>query len=606
LKDIETDPAHEYSYPSITFAQDRLLLTYYKGTNRSGDWTFDFVFRNLPLNWLYEPAGASGGTTKIQAEKVWAPVLLNTGGPGRSGVIPTLDGALKTFITKEGNKNYSVISRDGGVTWGEEEFEYEGPAAFLPLLDQDGEYHLFPMIERREGDGRTPAVDYFIDIWHMKTRNQGRTWEAPKMIFKGYVGSINGLAQLSNGRIVLPFAEWIGDWPEGPPVGANVSTIIYSDDGGDTWKQSPSRLTAPCYTDFNGSGYGACEPGIVELKDGRVYALVRTETGILYESYSTDGVQWEDLRPSRFLSSDAPVDFLRLPDGRLLVFWNGCEKPPRVEGAGVYGGRDALHAAISEDEGKTWRGYREIYRDPTRNDPPQRFGDRGTAYPFAYMGTLGKVIVASGQGRSDARLMFDPGWLLETHQRDDFSQGLEGWSVFKSIGPASRWWRNRTQGAVLVSHPDKAGAKALHIRRPNEHDGDGAIWNFPMGRKGHLKARLKLGKGFRGAVISLLDRFFDPQDPNGDSDAVFSLSIAEGGAISLRNQLEEGRWYDLSFEWDLPGRTCVVSVDGKSTIWLKPSYRQVIGVNYVRFRSLASSVDPAGILIESVQVDVEP
>ena len=488
---------------------------------------------------------------KIQAEKVWAPVIISTGGPGRSGVIPTRDGALKTFITREGNRNYSVLSRDGGVTWGEEKFEYEGPPAFLPLLDKDGEYHLFPMAERKEGAGRTIGVDYFIDIWHLKTRNGGAVWEKPKMIFKGYVGSINGLTQLSSGRILLPFAAWVGGQPEGPPVGANQSTLVYSDDDGDTWRKSPSDLTAPCYTDFNGSGYGACEPCVVELADGRVYALVRTETGLLYESYSPDGVNWEELRPSRFLSSDAPVAFLRLPDKRLLVFWNGCEKPPRVDGNGVYGGRDALHAAISDDDGKTWRGYREVYRDPTRNDPPQRFGDRGTAYPFAYMGKHGKVIVASGQGRSDARVMFDPGWLTETSQRDDFSQGLEAWSVFKSVGPAAHWWRNRTQGARLTDHPDKTGAKALHVRRPDENDGDGAIWNFPMGNKGDLSMRIKVQEGSRGSVISLLDRFFDPQDTTGDADAVFSLPIAADGKISLRTQVEKGKWHDLRFRWDL-------------------------------------------------------
>jgi hypothetical protein len=553
-----------------------------------------------------EPTGAAQAAEMIQAEHVWAPVIVSTGGPGRNGVVPTRDGALKTFITKEDNRNYSVISRDGGVTWGEHRFEYEGPAAFLPLLDREGEFHLFPVVERREGEGRRPAVDYFIDVWHLKTRNKGAMWEAPKVIFKGYVGSINGLAQLSTGRIVLPFAEWIANRPEGPPVGANVTTFVYSDDGGDTWLESPARLTAPNYTDFNGSGYGACEPGIVELKDGRVYALVRTETGFLYESHSHDGIHWEDLRPSKFLSSDAPVDFLRLPDGRLLVFWNGCEKPPRVDGAGVYGGRDALHAAISDDEGETWRGYREIYRDPTRNDPPQRFGDRGTAYPFAYLGSHGKVIVATGQGRSDARLMFDPDWLLETGRRDDFSQGLEGWSVFKSFGPASRWWRDRVQGAVLVDHPDKPGVRALHVRRPDENDGDGALWNFPMGRRGSLTVRLRLEPGFRGAVVSLLDRFFDPQDSTAEVDAVFSLPIAEGGNISLRNRLEEGRWYDLTFRWDLPGRTCVVAVDGDPTLWLKPSYRQVVGVNYVRFRSLSPTVDSAGILIEEVEVNIEP
>jgi hypothetical protein len=144
------------------------------------------------------------------------------------------------------------------------------------------------------------------------------------------------------------------------------------------------------------------------------------------------------------------------------------------------------------------------------------------------------------------------------------------------------------------------------VRRPDENDGDGAIWNFPMGRKGDLRMRIKLQEGFGGAAISLLDRFFDPQDSAGDLDAAYSLPVNSQGNISLRNKLEKGRWYDLRFQWNLQKQTCVVSVDGKPTVWLKPSYRQFPGVNYLRFRSTAGTQDMAGLLVESVEVNVEP
>jgi hypothetical protein len=520
------------------------------------------------------------------------------------------DGTLKTFFAElvEGNthRNYSIISNDGGVTWSEPKFEYEGPRAFLPLIDKDGEYHLFPMVVRYEGESerRTIAVNYFIDIWHVKTRNGGTEWEEAKVIFEGYVGSINGVAQLSTGRIVLPFAEWLGDRKVGPPVGANVVTCVYSDDGGDTWHKSPTQLTAPTYTDFNGSGYGACEPCIIELKSGRVYMLARTDAGCLYESFSDDGAHWEPLRPTGFLGTDAPAGFLRLQDGRILMFWNGCEKPPRVDGAGVYGGRDAVHAVISDDEGKTWRGYREVYRDPTRNDTPPRGGDRGTAYPFPYHAPHGKVIVVTGQGRSNGTLLFDPDWLVETHHEDDFSKGLDGWSVFKHFGEPERWWQDRVQGPVLVDHPDKAGAKALHVRRPDDKAGDGAVWNFPMGRKGDLTMRLLVREGFGGAVLSLMDRFFNPTDPNGDIEAVFSLPIRTDGHLSIRASLEPGTWHTLRFQWDVHERMGVVSIDGAPSVYVQPTYRKVRGVNYLRVRSIAETVDPAGLLIERVSVDV--
>lgn len=546
------------------------------------------------------PAVAADDSTDV-----WAPAVL---AERHGGVILLPDGRLKRFVSEGADdaglfRNYSLTSSDGGITWGDRAFEYEGPRANLPFLDRDGEYHVFPMVARLEDGQREIAVTYFIDVWHIKTSDHGASWDPPQRIFEGYVGSINNVTQLSTGRIIVPFAKWIGKRPQGPPTGANVTTCVYSDDGGATWSLSPSELTAPCYTDFNGSGYGACEPVIIELKDGRVYMLARTETGFLYESYSDDGVHWEPLRPSRFLSTDAPAALLRLPDNRILLFWNGCEKPPRHNNDGVYGGRDALHAAISSDECQTWRGFREVYLDPTRNESPQKTGDRGTAYPMPYLAPDGKVMVMAGQGRSGATFHFDPDWLLETHREDDFSNGIDGWSVFKHFGPAERWWRDRTQGPELVNHPDKVDAKALHIRRPDDKPGDGAVWNFPVSRRGVLTIRLKLQEGFDGAVISLLDRFFNPTDETGDEEAIVSLPIPPDGHVSIARALTIGEWHTLVFQWDLSNRTCIVEVDDTSAIFLKPNYRDSIGINYVRVRSTSERVDESGVLLDYVHAE---
>jgi hypothetical protein len=526
------------------------------------------------------------------AQDIYAPVVL---GERTGGAILLPDGTMKQFIS-EGlgdnlYKNYSQTSTDGGLTWGAPVFEFEGKRANLPLLAQDGEYHLFPMEVRHEGEGRREiAVNYFIDVWHVRTSKGGTQWEPAQRIFAGYVGSLNCVLQLKSGRILLPFAEWIGGRPQGPPYGANVTTCVYTDDGGKTWHKSPAQLKAPRYTDYNGSGYGACEPVLIELKDGRVYMLARTEAGRLYESWSHDGgVNWEPLRPSRF-----------------ILFWNGCEKPPRVGKDGVYGGRDIVHAAISSDECQTWRGFREVYRDPTRNETPPRTGDRGTAYPMPYLAANNKVIVMTGQGRAGATFIFDPNWLLETEAKSDFSNGLEDWSVFKPFGPAEGWWRDRVQGPALVDHPDEPGAEALWIRRPDDKDGDGAVWNFPLGLEGEVSLRLMIKEGSGGARIALMDRFFDPADPAGDIEAPFTLTIEPDGHISIADKLTPGQWHTLRFAWSLPERTCVVSVDGTETVWIGQAYRESMGVNYVRVRSLAAGVDTQGLLLESVEARVEP
>ena len=86
--------------------------------------------------------------------------------------------------------------------------------------------------------------------------------------------------------------------------------------------------------------------------------------------------------------------------------------PPRVDGEGVYGGRDEIHAAISDDEGLTWRGFRTFYRDPFRNETPPKDGDRGTAYPQGTCTPDGRIVVLTGQGRGKRNAIeIDPNWL---------------------------------------------------------------------------------------------------------------------------------------------------------------------------------------------------
>ena len=186
---------------------------------------------------------------------------------------------------------------------------------------------------------------------------------------------------------------------------------------------------------------------------------------MLYEAFSDDGAKWEPTRPTSFISTTSPAEAVRLPNGRLVVFWNNCRSMPPVDGGPDYVNRDALHAAMSSDGGKTWRGYREVFRNPAGCKTPSHH-DRGTAYPDACVNKDGRIVLVTGQNPGCRGIvLIDPDWLEETAHEDDFSDGLGGWSVFKPFGPAKNWWRDRTQGAVLADHPDKPGKKVLHVRR---------------------------------------------------------------------------------------------------------------------------------------------
>ncbi len=68
-----------------------------------------------------------------------------------------------------------------------------------------------------------------------------------------------------------------------------------------------------------------------------------------------------------------------------------------------------LHAAVSADDGESWRGYREVFRDPRDTEPPPVRGDHGTAYPFPVATADDRVLFASSQGSTRRALsVLDP------------------------------------------------------------------------------------------------------------------------------------------------------------------------------------------------------
>jgi hypothetical protein len=548
----------------------------------------------------------------VAMANITAPKFVQESPENEAVIVKLPDGTLRIFYTlqPDGGELRSITSTDGGLTWGDSQFEVKmlGQAVFClqALVAQDGEIHAFVLVRR--GNGQRYGIDLFLDVWHWKTTAGQAMWTQGQRVFEGVVGALRGVTQLKNGRIVLPVGMWLAGRRPGLPTGVHEVSVMYSDDKGETWQMSPSRLVAPCYDGFNGSNYGACEPNVIELDDNHLWMLMRTQTGFLYESHSRDGgATWSDATPSEFITSDSPAEMMRTPDGRIIVLWHNTQNPPRFNGKQVAGGRDALHAAISADNGATWRGCREIFRDPLRNESPPRRGDRGTAYSTGEVNDDGKIVVCTGQGeKRRAILIFDPDWLLATHHKDDFSRGLDRWCAFTEFGePEPPVFRDRTSGPEVVDHPLKQDARALHVRRPHDKPGDGAVWNFPVATKGTLKLQMTLNKGFGGANIALCDRFYNPGEPNGERFAIFGLPIDANGKLLSDGPLEINKSCLLEFRWDLDKQQCEVSVDGKKVLSLPMLYRANKGVSYLRIRSTAKETDAAGMLIEHASMDLE-
>ena len=506
------------------------------------------------------------------------------------------DGRLMASYVGKTSEAYEAtvrFSSDGGRTWTDPRsllhlHEAQGVWSGGKILQtRDEDFHIFL---RNDANTISQRRRLRKDIWHLRSKD-GNSWE-PKRIWEGHSASLQSLVQLKNGRILLPFSyvtkrNWAnrGSGTDAFTfLGRFSSTVLYSDDGGDTFQQSSAELKAPA-PDWHGL-YGAVEPVVLELLDGRVWMLLRTQMGRLYESFSDDGITWSPARATRLLSSDSPAGLVRLDEKRIALFWNSCLRFPHA-----YGGQHVLHAAISEDEGATWRGIREALRDPLGAQADSVTGAHGSGSPLPTVTPEGNIVVASGYGESGASVvLIDPDWLYQTRQEDSFGEELDQWSVFG------------TKGVGLVAHPEKENARVLQIRKPDAAWPAAAVRNFPLGRVGHLSLRFSLIPGAQAFMVALTDHFSVPFDEQDRFHSLFNLFIGADHKLAGR-RLQPNRWYTLVLDWDCRRRECRVLLDGVQ-ITVLPLLKETLGVNYLRLRSRAPGTDPSGMLVESVKVDV--
>jgi hypothetical protein len=496
-------------------------------------------------------------------------------------------------------------STDDGQTWSEPQDLFQWPkeaggfGLFNAIVDRDGEIHIWSLCDGNSGtlfpkeqEGTPVRPGEILDLWHVRSRDGRTGWTAPKAIWLGHGDDLLSGIQLRSGRLLLPFAyatprSWDnrgGGFYDFTFIGNYSVKVVYSDDDGETWKTSNEELVVEI-PDL--STYGANEPVVLQLNDGRVWMLIRTQRGRFYESFSDDGSKWSTPTPSKLISSDAPAGLLHLKDGSILVFSNACLRYPYG-----YGGRYVLHVAISKDDGKTWRGYREVARDPARNEVESFDGDYGVSYTFPTLLNDGKVLFSNWVEEGNVRnfRLFDPVWVYETKQSTDFLHGVDDWSIFGS------------KGVGLEPDPENSGKQVLSIRKADANWPAGAVWNFPLGAKGQLEMRIRLLPNFKGALLGLTDHFSIPWDLDDQFFNAFNLWIVPDGSILPDLKLASERWYNVTLDWNTDARKCRISVDGKFAGSIEDNRRST-GINYLRLRSVADDPD-GGLEIGSVSADV--
>ena len=245
------------------------------------------------------------------------------------------------------------FSRDRGQTWSDKDHvivtrEGDFNVMSVSLLRlQSGEIALFYLRKHSLTDCR-PLMRV--------SRDEGQTWSEPVVCINkvGYNVLNNDRAvQLRSGRLLLPVA--LHNTPQQNSFdGRGVISCYISDDLGNSWRQSTSRQ--------QGHKLTLQEPGIVELRDGRLLMFCRTPHGSQYVSYSDDrGDTWSVFQPSNIISPLSPATIERIPKtGDLLLVWN---KHDQVA-AQYRGKRTPFNVAVSRDDGQTWEHTKILEDDP--------------------------------------------------------------------------------------------------------------------------------------------------------------------------------------------------------------------------------------------------
>ena len=199
----------------------------------------------------------------------------------------------------------------------------------------------------------------------------------PKKRETGWMTRIHPLIQ-DDGKILLPLYS----------DGYNVSIVAISDDDGNNWHGSLPIV-----------GKGNIQPSFVQKEDGTIVAFMRDsgdEPGRIMLAESVDnGKSWSFAKDSDIPNPGASIEAIKLKSGNWLLVYNDVEN-----------GRYSLAAALSEDEGATWKWKKHL-----ENSKGESFH-----YPSMIQSIDGKIHLTysyflKGERKSIKHVSFNEEWI---------------------------------------------------------------------------------------------------------------------------------------------------------------------------------------------------
>lgn len=296
-----------------------------------------------------------------------------------------------------------LVSADEGATWkatgplGDDDFQATDSGAFL--ITPEGTlvvgYSNLAEANRVEWDPYN-LEGMTLPACATRSLDNGQTWQDTQRLHRNWTGANRDLIRTREGRLIIS-TQMLLEQP-----GRHAVVTYSSVDEGVSWSRSN-------VLDLGGLGHhdGTFEASLVELHDGRILMLIRTNWGQLWRAFSRDGgVSWHVYGPAGIEASSTPPFIERLASGRLVLVWN--RQFPQVDdlpvrrwpGDGTYCAtptsnfRHELSISFSEDEAESWSEPVVIARHDTKE----------VCYPYLFEVTPGELWITAGRYNLHMRL----------------------------------------------------------------------------------------------------------------------------------------------------------------------------------------------------------
>lgn len=278
--------------------------------------------------------------------------MMTQGGHTCGEIVPNADGSFLLFC---GDRR---VFLKGEEEICEKKFDPPAPMAAISRL-ADGR-----LIGLSYDEPKPPEVvqaglnGSTLSIWF--SRDDGDSWEGPKALCASpgcYYVHNGRILQLSSGRILIP-ANWVPPEAYGKDIEtSDRSGAFYSDDNGETWKESNWICAST-------PGDHLAESIAVELPDGRVKCFMRSTSGYMRQAVSNDkGVTWQAEYATSLRMPCSPFTVKKDPySGNYYAVWIHSFPAPVYQYP-----RCPLSLAVSRDGTETWEFLRDIESDPACN-----------------------------------------------------------------------------------------------------------------------------------------------------------------------------------------------------------------------------------------------